>query len=264
MTPAAEPGPPVAVVTGGSRGIGAGVALALAEAGHDVCLVFRRDHTSAQSVARQIAAFGRRSLLVQASIAEEDACAGIAAAVLAEFGRADVLVHAAGVVSRGNDVADTSLSELDYVLRVHVHGPFALTKALLPSMRARSSGSVIFVSSAVTATMLAGGAPYNMAKAAMEALARTLANEERRHGIRVNIVSPGLVDTELGRRFVLAAHRLKLEDLEPYLPFGRACQPADIGNVVRWLASDQAGYVTGENIKVNGGDDTVAATGLPA
>jgi 3-oxoacyl-[acyl-carrier protein] reductase len=260
---APEPETPVAVVTGGSRGIGAGSALALAEDGYDVALIFRRDRASAESVAREVAARGRRALLVQVSIADEDGCTQAAAAVLSELGRADVLVHAAGVVSRGGDVADTPLAELDYVLRVHVYGPFALTRALLPGMRARRHGSIVFVSSAVTATMRAGGAPYNMGKAAMEALARTLANEERPHGIRVNIVSPGLVATELGRRFVAAAHNMTLQDLAPYLPFGRACEPADIGNVVRWLASDRAGYVTGENIKVNGWDDTVASTGLP-
>jgi NAD(P)-dependent dehydrogenase (short-subunit alcohol dehydrogenase family) len=263
MAVAPELDTPVAVVTGGSRGIGAATALALAEDGYDLALIYRRDRTAAESVARQIDALGRSALLVQVSIAEEDACTQAADAVLSEFGRADVLVHAAGVVSRGGDVADTPLAELDYVLRVHVHGPFALTRALLPAMRARRHGSIVFVSSAVTATMRAGGAPYNMAKAAMEALARTLAHEEQPHGIRVNIVSPGLVATELGRRFVVAAHNMTLQDLAPHLPFGRACQPADIGNVVRWLASNQASYVTGENIKVNGGDDTVASTGVP-
>jgi 3-oxoacyl-[acyl-carrier protein] reductase len=247
MAVAPELDTPVAVVTGGSRGIGAATALALAEDGYDLALIFRRDRTAAESVARQIDALGRSALLVQVSIAEEDACTQAADAVLSEFGRADVLVHAAGVVSRGGDVADTPLAELDYVLRVHVHGPFALTRALLPAMRARRHGSIVFVSSAVTATMRAGGAPYNMAKAAMEALARTLAHEA----------------TELGRRFVVAAHNMTLQDLAPHLPFGRACQPADIGNVVRWLASNQASYVTGENIKVNGGDDTVASTGVP-
>jgi len=117
----------------------------------------------------------------------------------------------------------------------------------------------VFVSSAVTTHMRALGGPYNVAKAAMEALARTLANEERRHGVHVNIVSPGLIDTELGRRFVRFAHGRDIQDLAPLLPYGRVCTPEDVADVVRWLASDGADYLSGENIRVNGGDDDVAS-----
>jgi NAD(P)-dependent dehydrogenase (short-subunit alcohol dehydrogenase family) len=102
--------------------------------------------------------------------------------------------------------------------------------------------------------MGANGAPYNMGKAALEALALTLMKEERRHGIHVNIVAPGLVETEMGRRLARATMRVDdLRKLDAVMPFGHVCQPEDVANVVRFLVSERAGYVTGEKINVHGG-----------
>jgi NAD(P)-dependent dehydrogenase (short-subunit alcohol dehydrogenase family) len=102
--------------------------------------------------------------------------------------------------------------------------------------------------------MGANGAPYNMAKAAMEALAYTLATEEERYGIRVNIVAPGLVDTEMGRRLTLAVHGVAdMSALDAAYPFGRVCRPEDVAGVVAFLAGPAAGYVTGQRIAVDGG-----------
>jgi NAD(P)-dependent dehydrogenase (short-subunit alcohol dehydrogenase family) len=102
--------------------------------------------------------------------------------------------------------------------------------------------------------MEGNGAPYNMGKAALEALALTLAKEERRYGIRVNIVAPGLVETEMGTRLAKAVAGVKdIRELDATMPFGRVCQPEDVANVVRFLASAQNSYVTGEKINVHGG-----------
>ncbi len=110
------------------------------------------------------------------------------------------------------------------------------------------------VSSSATKFDAAGGAPYNMAKAAMESLARTLAAEERRNGIRVNIVAPGLVETEMGRRLVKANSGLEdLRKLDSRMPFGRICQPEDIADAIRHLVSARSGYVTGQRLGVDGG-----------
>jgi len=110
------------------------------------------------------------------------------------------------------------------------------------------------VSSSATRGMAAGGAPYNMGKAAMEALASTLYKEERPHNIRVNIVAPGLVETEMGRRLVRATQGVEnLRELDAHMPFGKVCQPVDVANVVRFLVSGQNSYITGERLYVDGG-----------
>ena len=116
------------------------------------------------------------------------------------------------------------------------------------------------ISSVATTHMAANGAPYNMGKAALEALARTLAHEEREHGIHVNVVAPGLVETEMGVRLARAftgnRELVDLRSLDAAAPFGRVCQPADVAEVVLWLCTDGAGYVTGQRIEVDGGGTT--------
>ncbi len=138
-------------------------------------------------------------------------------------------------------------------MRTHALGPHHLCRLVLPSMRARPRGDIVMVSSAATSAMAANGAPYNMGKAALEALARTLAQEERRNGIHVNIVAPGLVETEMGRRLVRPAG----VDRHPHPRRGHALRagvPARrLANVVCWLCTEDAGYVTGQRIQVDGG-----------
>jgi NAD(P)-dependent dehydrogenase (short-subunit alcohol dehydrogenase family) len=246
----------VALVTGGGRGIGRAIALALAEDGADVAVNYRRDEAAARETVAAIEGRGRRAGAYRASVesfAEDEA---MVAAVLADLGHVDVLVHNAGIASRGRSVAETEPEELERVVRVHAFGPHFLTKLVLPSMRARPRGDIVMISSVATLYYGAHGAPYNMGKAAMEALAFTLAKEERPHGIRVNVVAPGLVETEMGRRLVRATRGVDdLRALDRYMPFGRVCQPEDVANVVRFLVSERAGYVTGERICVHGGGE---------
>ena len=128
-----------------------------------------------------------------------------------------------------------------------------MSKLVLPSMRTRPRGDVVMISSAATRGLMANSGPYNMAKAALEALAMTLAKEERANGIRVNVVAPGLVDTEMGRRLVKGAMGVQdIRTLDAGSPFGRVCQPEDVADVVRFLVA-QAEYVTGQVIYVDGG-----------
>ena len=110
------------------------------------------------------------------------------------------------------------------------------------------------ISSVATLHMSANGAPYNMGKAAMEALAFTLAKEELSYGVHVNVVAPGLVETEMGRRLVKATQGIEdLRKIDPLMPFGRVCQPEDVANVVRYLVSERASYLTGERVNVHAG-----------
>ncbi len=188
----------------------------------------------------------------QGSVDQLEDTRRVAAEVIGEFGGVDILVHNAGVASRGHSVADTDPAELERVMRTHALGPHALSQAILPSMRTRRRGDIVFISSVATLHDNANGAPYNMGKAAMESLAITLAKEELRNGIHVNIVAPGLVDTVMGEKLMKAVAGIEdLRTLDASMPFGRVCQPEDVAEVVRWLVSDGAGYVTGQKINVD-------------
>ena len=244
----------VALVTGGSRGIGRAISLALASDGADIAVNYRKDVDSAQATVAEIQALGQKAACFQASVADWDQDVAMVAAVLAEFGHIDILINNAGVASRGQSVADTDPAEMERVVRTHAFAPHYLSKLVLPSMRARERGDIIMISSAATRYFAGYGGPYNMGKAAMEALAFTLASEERRNGIHVNIVAPGLVETDMGRRLVKATQGVDdLRKLDSTMPFGHVCQPEEIADTVRFLVSGAARYVTGQRIYVDGG-----------
>ena len=244
----------VALVSGGGRGIGAAICLALARDGADVAINYRREEDAARDVQRQIEAMGRTAAIYQAEVSDWEADQQMVEAVARDLGPVDILVNNAGIASRGQYVADTDPAEMERVLRTHVFGAFYLSKLVLPQMRTCSRGDIIMISSSATQSLGAGGAPYNMAKTAMEALAKTLAKEERDNGIRVNVVAPGLVETEMGRRLIRATAGVDdLRSIEAEMPFGMVCQPEDIGAMVAFLCSDGARYVTNQIFYVNGG-----------
>ncbi len=244
----------VALVTGGGRGIGRGISVLLAAEGATVAVNYRRDEDSARATVEAITAAGGTAGAYQASVDDAEQDARMVGEVLADFGHIDLLVNNGGIASRGNTVADTDPTELGRVVATHALGPHHLCRLVLPSMRTRPRGDIVMVSSVATSRHAANGAPYNMGKAALEALAFTLAKEERRHGIHVNVVAPGLVDTDMGERLVKAmAGVTDIRTLDASSPFGRVCQPADVAKVVLWLCSDGAGYVTGQRIECDGG-----------
>ena len=247
----------VALVTGGGRGIGKGIAELLAANGAAVAVNYRRDRDAAEATAAGIVDAGGAARTYAASIDDAEADRAMVEAVVADFGHIDILVLNAGVASRGHSVADTDPAEMERVVATHAFGAHHLCRLALPSMRERGRGDIVMISSVATSNMTANGAPYNMGKAALEALAFTLAKEERDNGIHVNVVAPGLVETEMGVRLARAVTgRRELADLRPLdasAPFGRVCQPLDVANVVLWLCSDGASYVTGQRIECDGG-----------
>jgi 3-oxoacyl-[acyl-carrier protein] reductase len=248
-----EPAGRVALVTGGSRGIGRACALALAGDGFDVAVNYRRDDEAALDTVGAIEALGRRAKHYRASVESLEDDQAMVAAVLEDFGAVDTLVHSAGIASRGHTVADTDPAELERVVAIHAFGAHHLCRLVLPSMRSRPRGDVVFVSSVAAKILASNSSPYNMAKAALEALAMTLAKEERQHGIHVNVVAPGLVATEMGRRLVRAMGVDDISTMDAKAAFGRVCRPEDVAGVVRFLCSDEAGYLTGQVIGVDGG-----------
>jgi NAD(P)-dependent dehydrogenase (short-subunit alcohol dehydrogenase family) len=243
----------VALVTGGSRGVGRAIALRLAADGAAVAVNYRRDDAAAREVVTAIEAAGGRAAAYQAAIGDDQAMATMTEAVRAGLGEVDIVVSNAGIASRGRTVADTEPDEYLRLMTVHALGPLALIRSLLPAMRARPRADIVMVSSAITGHAPPNSAPYTMAKAAMEAAARTLAREERSHGIRVNIVAPGLVATDMGERLVRAVDGRALHDLDELYPFGRVCLPEDVAGVVAFLVSADSGYVTGQRLVIDGG-----------
>ena len=242
----------VALVTGGGRGIGRAIALALAEAGADVAVNYRRDADAAAETVAAIEAKGRKARAYSASVENIDEDAAMIEAVVADFGRLDILVNNAGIASRGNSVADTDPQELERVIRVHALAPHYLSKLALPHLRQQDRSDIVMISSVATLHHGPNGAPYNMGKAAMEALAATLAKEERRNGVRVNVVAPSLTVTEMGARLAKARGN-DIKDLDKTSPFGRVSVPEDVAAAVTFLVSSANPYISGEKISVHGG-----------
>jgi NAD(P)-dependent dehydrogenase (short-subunit alcohol dehydrogenase family) len=243
-----------ALVTGGSRGIGRAVALALAADGARVAVAYRRDEEAARKTVADIEAAGGGGHAFRASVDDLDQCRALAAWVESELGALDILVHSAGIASRGNSVADTDPAELERVVRVHALGPHHLSQALLPLMRRAERSDMVFVSSVATDLMSAFAGPYTMGKAAMEALAQILAKEERGNGMHVNVVAPGVVDTDMGRRLVRATAGIEdIRQADASSPYGHVCTPEEVADVVRFLVSDAASYLTGQRVVVDGG-----------
>ena len=243
-----------ALVTGAGRGIGRAIALELARAGADVAVNYRRDEAAAREVVDEIRALGRKAAAYPASVENWDEDVAMVAKVLEDLGPVGILVNNAGIASRGQNVADTDPAEMERVVRVHAFGPHYLCKLLVPRMRTLGRADIIMISSVATLGMAGRGAPYNMGKAAMEALALTLAKEEREHGVRTNIVAPSLTVTEMGQRLSRAAMGVEdIHQLDARSPFGRVSVPQDVAAAVVWLASAANPYANGQKININGG-----------
>lgn len=244
----------VALVTGASRGIGQAIAVALANAGADIAVNYRRETRGAEETAAAVRAAGRRAELYPAAVDDDDACAAMIDKVVKDFGSLSILINNAGISSRGNSVFDTDPAELRRVIAVHAIAPFVLSKLAIPHLRKAGRGDIIMISSVATLYMTANGVPYNMGKAAEEALARTIAKEERSHGIRCNIVAPSLTDTDMGRKLSKARGTPNIHDLDKTSPFGRVSEPDDVAAAVVWFVSDSNPYANGQKINIDGGN----------
>jgi len=248
----------VALVTGGGRGIGAGISRCLAREGADVAIIYRRDRTAAQQTANAVRECGRRAEIFAADVRDPEECRRAADEALGAFGYVDVLVHNAGTGSKGFSAVSTTPEEYDDALRVHCLGAVWLAQALVPQMRDRGRGDVILITSSIRAGGSPGIAPYAMGKAAAEAFAQSLAHEERRHNIRVNVIRPGFTDTEMGRRLSRAVSgSADMGQWDAHAPFGRVERPEDIGNAVAFLVSERGAYITNQILCVDGGQATI-------
>ena len=243
-----------AIVTGGNRGIGRAVALELARAGANVAIVYRRDEASANETVSEIKGLGREAFSSNTDVRDNDAVEKMTAEAIDRFGKVDILVSNAGVASRGNYLADTDVNEMRRVLDVHLFGALHFARALLPRMRECERSDVHFISSTSVLRSEAGHVPYATAKACLETLAMVMAKDERQNGVRVNVIAPGLVETEMGKRLAKATRGVDdIKELYPEYPFGRVCQPEDVGKLSAFLASEDGGYISGHVIYLDGG-----------
>jgi NAD(P)-dependent dehydrogenase (short-subunit alcohol dehydrogenase family) len=241
-----------AIVTAGSRGIGAAACLALARAGCDVAINYRADAASAQKVAEAVRAEGRRAVVLQGDVADSAAVAAMVDAAQREFGRLDIVVSNAGA---GTKVPMHEITDDEYrrVFDINVKGFVALSRAALPAMRAAKAGRIIAVSSVVGRSGKAFMSPsptYAGAKAALIGYVRGLAREVGGLGITVNAVCPGWVDW--GSKHAAAPAEVR-DSAISQIPLGRTGTPEDVANAIVFLASDQASYLTGVSLDVNGG-----------
>jgi len=236
-----------AVVTGGGRGLGAGITTALLEAGADVVVLARRDLP--QDLTASADDLGRRLELVPVDLADSDAVDAAADDVLARH-QVDVLVNNAGVQSR-HPAAQFPLEAFDQVLDVNLRAVFQLAQRFGRPMLERGDGAIVNLASLLSFQGGLNVAAYAASKGGVAQLTKALANEWAQHGVRVNAVAPGYMTTEMNE--ALLADPVRLAQLSARIPAGRWGTPADIGNVVVFLASPAAQYVHGQVLAVDGG-----------
>ena len=234
----------IAVVTGGSRGIGAAICHTLARQGMRVHLVYREAEAAALSVASRIEAEGGKVVAHRADVADEGEVKALVERVVDQEGALHVLVNNAGVIDDQLAMA-TALSQWERVLRVNLTGPFLMARAAIPVMLDQSWGRIINISSVSASIPGSGQSAYAASKGGLDALTRALASEVGRKGIRVNSVAPGRVVTDMTESVVA--------QLGPAEPGNRWGVPEDVAGIVGFLASDAADYIQGQTITVDGG-----------
>ena len=245
-----------ALVTGGSRGIGKATVLRLASEGADVAINYASSVDAAQAVCDEVRAMGRKSEIYQADVANANACETAVTAALSNFGAIDILVNNAGIGSAAINrpaIADATDEQWQLLLGANLYGPVNMCRLLVPHMRAAERSDVIVISSIAAQALNPGFGVYSVSKAAVEAMAHTLAREEKQHGMRVNIIAPGLVDTDMGRRIVGATGGDKdLSGVAERSPFGFVCMPEDIAATVAHLCAEDGRYITNQRITISG------------
>lgn len=238
----------IALVTGASRGIGRAIALELAAAGADVAVNYAGSEEAASAVAREIESLGRRAITIKADVGSAAEADSMVTQVIEALGRIDILVNNAGI-TRDNLIMRMKEEEFDQVINTNLKGVFNCIKAVTRPMMKQRSGRIINISSVVGALGNPGQANYVAAKAGVIGLTKASARELASRGITVNAVAPGFIATDMTDKL----SEDQKSALLPQIPLSRMGQPEEIARVVRFLASEDASYLTGQTLHVDGG-----------
>ncbi len=237
-----------ALVTGASRGIGRSIAMTLAEAGADVVVNYAGSEQAAEEVVQAIQALGRKAFKVKADVGNAAEADSMVKQAIEQLGKLDILVNNAGI-TRDNLIMRMKEEEFDQVIHTNLKGVFNCIKAVTRPMMKQRSGSIINISSVVGFTGNPGQANYVAAKAGVIGLTKASAKEMASRGIRVNAVAPGFIETDMTD----ALNEEQRNAIMPQIPLARMGQAEEVAKAVRFLASDDASYMTGQTLHVDGG-----------
>jgi NAD(P)-dependent dehydrogenase (short-subunit alcohol dehydrogenase family) len=239
----------VAIVTGAGSGIGEAAAHAFAREGARVVLVGRREALLADT-AEAIAAAGGEAMAAGGDVSKAEDAERVVARAVAHFGRLDHLFNNAGIMGSGKPIVDMEESAFDEILAINLKGPWLMTRAALRAMIPSGwRGTIVNTSSFLSTAATAGSSGYSASKAGLDAMIRALALEAGAHGIRINNINPGVIDTPM-----LRAHGAEIiPPLAARAALGRIGTPGDIADVAVWLCTDEARFITGQSILVDGG-----------
>jgi NAD(P)-dependent dehydrogenase (short-subunit alcohol dehydrogenase family) len=238
----------VALVTGGTRGIGAAITQALAADGIHVAAGYSSNEEAADDMAAKLAAEGHAVSLHKGNVGKPEDCQRVVAEVLGQHDHVDYLINNAGITV-DKTVRNMTVDDWHAVLRVNLSGAFYMTKAVLEHMIGRGFGRIVNIGSVIGETGSIGQANYAASKSGLFGLNKTLALETARKGITVNCVAPGFIDTEM----VAAVPKGALDRVIANIPMRRLGRPEEIAHAVRFLLQDDAAYITGSVLSVNGG-----------
>ncbi len=238
----------VALVTGASRGIGRSIALLLASRGADIAINYAGNTEAAEKTKAEVEALGRKAILVKTDVADAEACAAMIDEVVKTFGKIDILVNNAGI-TRDGLLMRMKEADWDAVLLTNLKSVFNCTKAAIKYMMKARAGRIVNISSVVGAMGNAGQANYAAAKAGILGFTKATAKEVAARGITVNAVAPGFISTDM----TAVLPEKVVDSLKAGIPMGRLGDPEDIAKAVAFLVSDEAAYITGQTLHVNGG-----------